>query len=241
VRACAECCGLPALRGRKPFGGAIQSHDFVEAAFMRRAGWSVRMLSNLEGSWEEGPPSLLDAAARDRRWAQGNLQHLAVLPARGLTWPSRVHLLIGVMSYLASPLWLLLIMVGLALTLQAAIIRPEYFVSDFQLFPTWPRFDAERMIRLFIGTMGVLLLPGPRIAARVLRTQPAPAGRLHPSDPGRHRGARAVGALCARDDGDPVPAALGDPARTRFRLGRSAAAKGGRRGLSSCIGTGCRP
>ena len=159
VRAFAECCGLPALRGRKPFGGAIQSHDFVEAAFMRRAGWAVRMLSSLEGSWEEGPPSLLDAAARDRRWAQGNLQHLAVLPARGLTWPSRVHLLIGVMSYLASPLWLLLIIVGLALTLQAAVIRPEYFTSDFQLFPTWPRFDAERMIRLFIITMSVLLLP----------------------------------------------------------------------------------
>jgi membrane glycosyltransferase len=159
VRAFAESCGLPELRGARPFGGAIQSHDFVEAAFMRRAGWSVRMLSGLGGSWEEGPPSLLDAAVRDRRWAQGNLQHLAVLPARGLRWPSRVHLLIGVMSYLASPLWLALILVGLALTLQAALIRPEYFTSDFQLFPTWPRFDAERMIRLFLITMSVLLLP----------------------------------------------------------------------------------
>jgi membrane glycosyltransferase len=159
VGAFAQSCGLPELRGAKPFGGAIQSHDFVEAAFMRRAGWSVRMLSTLEGSWEEGPPSLLDAAVRDRRWAQGNLQHLAVLPARGLRWPSRMHLLIGVMSYLASPLWIALIVIGLALALQAAIIRPEYFTSDFQLFPTWPRFDAERMIRLFIITMSVLLLP----------------------------------------------------------------------------------
>jgi membrane glycosyltransferase len=159
VRAFAESCGLPPLRGVKPFGGAILSHDFVEAAFIRRAGWSVRMLSGIEGSWEEGPPSLLDAAARDRRWAQGNLQHLAVLPARGLKLSSRVHLLMGVMSYLASPLWLLLIIIGLTLTLQAALIRPEYFTADFQLFPSWPRFDAERMIRLFIATMGVLLLP----------------------------------------------------------------------------------
>jgi len=159
VRAFAESCGLPPLRGVKPFGGAILSHDFVEAAFIRRAGWSVRMLSNIEGSWEEGPPSLLDAAARDRRWAQGNLQHLAVVPARGLTLSNRLHLLMGVMSYLASPLWLLLIIIGLTLTLQAALIRPEYFTADFQLFPSWPRFDTERMIRLFVATMGVLLLP----------------------------------------------------------------------------------
>jgi membrane glycosyltransferase len=159
MHAFAESCGLPPLRGVKPFGGAILSHDFVEAAFIRRAGWSVRLLSSLEGSWEEGPPSLLDAAARDRRWAQGNLQHLAVVPARGLKLASRLHLLMGVMSYLASPLWLLLIIIGLTLTLQAALIRPEYFTADFQLFPSWPRFDPERMIRLFVITMGVLLLP----------------------------------------------------------------------------------
>jgi membrane glycosyltransferase len=159
VPAFAQTCGLPHLRGRKPFGGPIQSHDFVEAALIRRGGWSVRMLSGLDGSWEEGPPSLLDAAARDRRWAQGNLQHLAVLFARGLRWPNRVHFLIGVLSYAASPLWLALIGVGIALTIQAALIRPEYFTAEFQLFPTWPVFDTERMIRLFVITMGVLLLP----------------------------------------------------------------------------------
>ena len=75
VRAFAACCGLPELPGRKPFGGSILSHDFVEAALMRRAGWIVRMDPDLKCSWEEGPPSLLDGAARDRRWAQGNLQH----------------------------------------------------------------------------------------------------------------------------------------------------------------------
>jgi membrane glycosyltransferase len=159
VPAFAQSCGLPELRGRKPFGGPILSHDFVEAALIRRGGWSVRMLTGVEGTWEEGPPSLLDAAARDRRWAQGNLQHLAVLFTRGLRWPSRVHFMIGVLSYVASPLWLALIAVGIALTIQAALIRPEYFTAEFQLFPTWPVFDTERMIRLFVITMGVLLLP----------------------------------------------------------------------------------
>lgn len=159
VRAFASTCGLPQLQGRKPFGGHVLSHDFVEAALMRRAGWRVRMASDLDGSWEEGPPSLVDVAVRDRRWAQGNLQHLKIIRTAGLSGVSRMHLAIGIMSYLSSPLWLCLILVGFALTLQATLIRPEYFSSQFQLFPNWPRFDAERMILLFLFSMIVLLIP----------------------------------------------------------------------------------
>ncbi len=98
VRAFAEHAGLPELRGRRPFGGHILSHDFVEAALMRRSGWAVYMAPELGGSFEEVPPSILDFAARDRRWCQGNLQHIGVLPARGLHWVSRVHLLTGIGS-----------------------------------------------------------------------------------------------------------------------------------------------
>ncbi|MBN8920328.1 MAG: glucans biosynthesis glucosyltransferase MdoH, partial [Rhizobiales bacterium] len=86
VRAFADQAGLPLLGGPKPFGGHILSHDFVEAALMRRAGWGVHMAPGLGGSFEECPPSITDYAARDRRWCQGNLQHLGVLPARGLHW-----------------------------------------------------------------------------------------------------------------------------------------------------------
>jgi membrane glycosyltransferase len=159
VRAFAQTCGLPQLQGRKPFGGHVLSHDFVEAALLRRAGWKVRMAPDLDGSWEDGPPSLVDVAIRDRRWAQGNLQHLKIVAARGLSWVSRLHLAVGIMSYLASPLWLVLILVGFALTLQATLIRPEYFTHAFQLFPTWPVFDAARMISLFFFSMLVLLVP----------------------------------------------------------------------------------
>jgi membrane glycosyltransferase len=70
MAAFADHCGLPQLEGRKPFGGHILSHDFVEAALMRRAGWKVRMATDCGGSWEESPPSLIDIAVRDRRWAQ---------------------------------------------------------------------------------------------------------------------------------------------------------------------------
>ena len=155
----AAACGLPVLPGKKPFGGEIMSHDFVEAALMRRAGFKVRMLPDQGGSYEESPPSLLDTAIRDRRWAQGNLQHAKVIGARGLAWPNRVHFAIGIMSYLSSLFWLGLIVVGISLTLQAQWVRPEYFPDAVQLFPNWPRFDPERMLQLFILTMTVLFLP----------------------------------------------------------------------------------
>ncbi len=159
LQAFAAEAGLPELRGRKPFGGHILSHDFVEAALMRRAGWAIFMAPAVGGSFEEVPPSILDFAGRDRRWCQGNLQHLAVLPARGLHWISRLHLLTGIGSYLAAPLWLLFLVLGLLISLQAHFIRPEYFPKGFSLFPTWPQQDPVLAAWVFAATMGLLVLP----------------------------------------------------------------------------------
>ncbi|MBL8789506.1 MAG: glucans biosynthesis glucosyltransferase MdoH [Rhizobiales bacterium] len=159
TRAFAEAGGLPELKGRKPFGGHILSHDFIEAALLRRAGWAVYMLPQLRGSYEETPPSLIDLAARDRRWAQGNLQHMKILNARGLHWVSRVHLLQGIMSYLASPLWFLLLVAGMGLALVARYTEPNYFGDGFSLFPAWPVFDPELALRLLMVTGFVLYLP----------------------------------------------------------------------------------
>jgi membrane glycosyltransferase len=159
VRAFAQDAGLPDLKGRKPFGGHILSHDFVEAALMRRGGWAIRMAPTLGGSFEECPPSLLDFAARDRRWCQGNLQHLAVLPARGLHWVSRLHLLTGIGSYLTAPLWLLFLVFGILISLQAQFVRPEYFPKGFSLFPNWPAQDPILAAWVFVGTMGLLVVP----------------------------------------------------------------------------------
>jgi len=152
-------CGLPDLKGKPPFGGHILSHDFVEAALIRRAGYAVYMMPTLGGSFEESPPSLIDLSIRDRRWCQGNLQHSRVLFGRGLHWASRQHFLTGIFGYLTSPLWLLQLLIGIVIVFQASYFRPEYFTSQFTLFPVWPRFDAERSLDLFILTMGILLAP----------------------------------------------------------------------------------
>jgi membrane glycosyltransferase len=159
TRAFADHCGLPEMPGKPPFGGHILSHDFVEAALIRRSGWAVYMLPTLGGSYEESPPSLIDLAARDRRWCQGNLQHARVLPASGLVFTSRLHLINGIMGYLASPLWMAQLLIGIVLVLQSRFIRPEYFTAEFSLFPTWPRFDYERALQLFELTIAVLLAP----------------------------------------------------------------------------------
>ena len=165
-KAFTEAAGLPDLPGRPPFGGHIMSHDFVEAALIRRAGWTVRIASDIRGSYEECPPSIIDFAARDRRWCQGNLQHARIVDARGLHWVSRFHLVSGIFSYVASPLWLLLILAGLALGVQSIFTPPNYFEDPYQLFPTWPRINSALQVELL--ALALILLLGPKVFGLII-------------------------------------------------------------------------
>lgn len=155
----AGCAGLPALPGAPPFGGHIMSHDFVEAVLLQRAGWGVHMVPSLEGSYEGLPPGLVELVVRDRRWAQGNLQHLAILTAPGITTMGRVHLTMGAFAYLVSAVWAASLAVGLILLLQGQQLIPSYFQDSKTLFPVWPVIDPGAALRLFMATMGVVLLP----------------------------------------------------------------------------------
>ena len=152
-------CALPDLPGSEPFGGRILSHDFVEAALMRRAGWAVWLAHDLDGSYEEGPPTLIDSAKRDRRWCQGNLQHTWLLTARGFRPANRFHLFMGVMAYVSSPLWLLFLILStihvFALVTRGGVSpRPEDFTSVFGYTIRVPEAFA-----LFCFTMLLLFLP----------------------------------------------------------------------------------
>jgi len=151
-------CGLPSLPGREPFGGVILSHDFVEAAMLRRAGWRVWLAYELKGSYEELPPTLIDYAKRDRRWCEGNLQHTRLINARDMHPVSRLHFVMGVMSYLSSPLWMLfLIVTGIDAYIQAQAI-PVYFFSD-RIEPVWPVSFKVEMNIVLIFTLAMLFLP----------------------------------------------------------------------------------
>lgn len=155
----ADHAGLPTLPGKPPLGGPVLSHDFIEAALLRRAGWRVEIAPDIEGSYEESPPTMVDIAARDRRWAQGNLQHLGLLGAKGFDGISRAHITAGVMGYLSAVLWLALILAGLGLSLQGAFLRPSYFGEGQALMPNWPIIDDARAFRLFLLTAAIVLSP----------------------------------------------------------------------------------
>ncbi len=103
-------CAMPELPPSGKLGSRILSHDTVEAALIRRAGYEVWADYDLGGSYEEAPPHLPASLQRDRRWAQGNMQHIWFLFSRGLTMPSRINILVGVMAYASSPLWLLFLL-----------------------------------------------------------------------------------------------------------------------------------
>ncbi len=108
-----EHCELPMLAGRGPLSGWVLSHDQLEAALMRRAGYEVRVMPVDDGSWEENPPTLTDFIRRDLRWCQGNLQYLRLLGMPGLLPVSRVQLVIAILMFVSSPFWVALTLLGL--------------------------------------------------------------------------------------------------------------------------------
>jgi membrane glycosyltransferase len=160
LQAFAAHCDLPRLPGKAPLGGEILSHDFVEAAFMRRAGYQVWLVPDLMGSWEEVPSNIIEFAARDRRWAQGNLQHTKVLIMPQLHWLNRLHMITGILSYATSPMWFAVLILSSIITCQEAIHGYQYFESGAHtLFPVWPEYRDGEIAALLLATIVVLLLP----------------------------------------------------------------------------------
>ena len=153
------------LRPARPAGTAAFRRPHPQSRFRRGgadpAGGLRRLHAADAGRFLRREPAFADRPrhACDRRWCQGNLQHARIIGARGFVWATRQHFLTGIMGYLASPLWMAQLLVGIVLVLQTHYIRPEYFTADFSLFPAWPRFDYERALQLFILTIGILLAP----------------------------------------------------------------------------------
>lgn len=176
VHAFMQNCGLPRLPGKPPFGGEIMSHDFIEAACLRRAGWEVWMATDVGGSFEEPPPTVSDFLLRDRRWCQGNLQHLRIIFAKGLALPSRLHLAMGIMSYIASPLWLLLLVVSAVQMLNYRPPPPVVYIGAMPSLELTVSHAAQFLV-LVMATL--LLLYGPKLLAVGVLLEDADATRAH--------------------------------------------------------------
>ena len=141
-------CALAAIPGHGGLSGHILSHDFVEAALMRRAGYHVWLVNDVEDSYEQQPPNLLEELQRDRRWCQGNLQNARLLTEPGLHGVHRAMLVTGALAYLSAPLWLAYVLLGVALW----------------MFGGHPAFSADtrvpvEILTLWAGTMAMLVMP----------------------------------------------------------------------------------
>jgi membrane glycosyltransferase len=152
-------CALRRLPGRGVLSGEILSHDFVEAALMRRAGWRVWIAYDVPGSYEEMPPNLMDEIKRDRRWCQGNLMNFRLIALDGVHSVHRAVFMTGVLAYVSSPLWFTALILSTALLAVHTLYEPVYFVEPYQLFPLWPEWRPERAIALFSTTLSLLFLP----------------------------------------------------------------------------------
>jgi membrane glycosyltransferase len=152
-------CALPRLPGKPPLGGEILSHDFVEAALMGRAGWTLWLAYDLDGSYEEVPSTLLEEMKRDRRWCQGNLQHLRLLFTEGLFGAHRALFINGVLSYVSALLWFTFLTLSTAQAIENVLREPEYFPHGRSLFPEWPVWRPDWAFYLMAVTGMILFLP----------------------------------------------------------------------------------
>jgi membrane glycosyltransferase len=154
-----EHCSLPRLPGRPPLGGEILSHDFVEAAMLGRAGYSIWLAYDLPGSYEELPSSLLEDLHRDRRWCQGNFQHLRLVLVEGLFHVHRALFVNGVFSYVSALLWFCFLSLSTAEAILQVVREPDYFPSGPSLFPEWPVWRPDWALALLTVTLVILFLP----------------------------------------------------------------------------------
>ncbi len=159
TRAFFEHCSLSTLSGTGPLSGEILSHDFVEAAYIRRGGYKVWNIPVGDGSYEEVPPTLIDYAVRDRRWCQGNLQHMRIIGQKGLNPLSRLHLLSGIMSYIASPLWLAFIVMSVIDLILRCNPTLSYHGPGSAHFSLLPNGSNSSALVLFAAIMAMLILP----------------------------------------------------------------------------------
>ena len=150
-------CALAPIAGKGGLSGGIMSHDFVEAALMRRAGYHVWLVADLVGSYEQQPPDLLAELQRDRRWCQGNLQNARLMAEPGIHPVHRSMFVTGAMAYLSAPLWLAFMTLGTALWVSGAPVLTDWHILPTELLALWAWTLSMLFLPRVLGIAAVLL------------------------------------------------------------------------------------
>ena len=150
-------CALARIEGTGGMAGSIMSHDFVEAALMRRAGYHVWLVADLVGSYEQQPPDLLAELQRDRRWCQGNLQNSRLIAEPGIHPVHRSMFATGAMAYLSAPLWLCFMTLGTALWLAGTPMVSDWVALPGELLWLWSWTLSMLFLPRILGLAAVLI------------------------------------------------------------------------------------
>jgi membrane glycosyltransferase len=155
-----EHCALPELPIRGAADARFMSHDYIEAALMRKAGYAVWLAYDLEGSYEGGPPTVIESAKRDRRWCRGNLQHAWLLSFPGIHPVNRLHLALGILAYLCSPVWMIFLVFGMAQSvIELWTDRVRQYDFDVGLVSFLDIGGIRLALILFLVTLAMLVVP----------------------------------------------------------------------------------
>jgi membrane glycosyltransferase len=146
-------CALPKLKN----GRQILSHDQIEAALMRRAGYEVRVLPVETGSYEDNPPNLSEFVRRELRWCQGNMQYLSLLRMSGFLPTSRFQLIWAINMFVGAPAWTMVIALAPLEGISKNDMADFSAVSTICLFATFLMFH---MAPKLAGLVDVALTPG---------------------------------------------------------------------------------
>ncbi|MEX2408242.1 MAG: hypothetical protein WD489_03955, partial [Rhodovibrionaceae bacterium] len=128
-----------------------------------RRGWKVELAADLDGSYEEGPPNIVQHVARDQRWCQGNLQHAWLLLARGIHPVSRINFLTGILAYASSPIWLVFVVVAAVMAFSDQMLFSTGLVLVRHEGGGWSfetsAFDSIMALSLLGATVTFILAP----------------------------------------------------------------------------------
>lgn len=148
-----QCLVRRALLQKINLPKGLLSHDNWDTALLDQLGYRVVFCSDVE-TYDEAPAHYLEARRREARWSQGTLQGWPLIFMKGLSPGVRFLSFYGIYCYLAQPVLLVWVLVGL--------LSQSYFTGELLSFRTdviWFDLFLNRAVYLVLAfSLGVIFL-----------------------------------------------------------------------------------
>jgi len=103
----------------------------------------------------------VDELTRDRRWTKGNMQHIWLLFfGRRIRFAHRMAFINGILSYLASPVWFVFLVLTSIEATRLTLWPIDYFPDpQNSMFPVWPEWHPHWAVAMILSTFFLLFFP----------------------------------------------------------------------------------